>query len=119
MNDATKSATSELAEWRIVWLKAVAMAWNKPDFEKDLLEDARKALKFHLSYDLPANLNIKVMAPKGAESHAQGLEGGWSLPLEDVTLYLPPKPSDVKGEAIALAQFYETNAHPCPDICCL
>ena len=119
MNDATKSATSELAEWRLVWLKAVAMAWHKPEFEKDLLEDARKALKSHLNYDLPANLHIKVVATKGTDSQWKDVEGSWSLSPEEVTLYLPPRPSDVNDKAIAFSELDESSARSFPEICCL
>lgn len=101
-----------MLDWRDVWLKAVALAWESPAFKEQLLRDARSALKEHLGYELPRFIEFQVVeasdfpARPGEEWGWQGMKGGeWKLPEARLTFPLPPPPAQEKQQAVALADF--------------
>jgi ribosomally synthesized peptide (two-chain TOMM family) len=99
-------------DWRDVWLKAVAMAWEDPDFKAYLLRDARGALREHLGYELPRFIDFKVVDhdqfPQAAAEAPWGWDARtheWRLPEAQLTFPLPPPPAQLKLQAVALADF--------------
>ncbi len=96
-------------DWRDVWMKAVALAWEDPTFKAYLLRDARGALREHLGYELPRFLDFKVVDHEQfPQEQAWGWEkqtGEWRLPDAQLTFPLPPPPAQERLQAVALADF--------------
>ena len=111
--DNAWSTWKQMLDWRDVWLKAVAMAWEDPAFKEYLLRDARGALREHLGYELPRFITFKVADhsafPQGQPGQEWGWtgprKGEWQLPPAELTFPLPPPPAQEKQQAVALADF--------------
>ncbi|KYG02824.1 hypothetical protein BE21_54260 [Sorangium cellulosum] len=100
--------------WRYVWLQTVARAWSDSTFRDNLLKDAREAIRLTFGFNLPAYVDLKVMAPQPrlASEHEtetigwnqKGNSGGWRLPPMKVIMWLPPAPPG-NDQAVALAEY--------------
>ncbi|XXF77620.1 BMA_0021/BMA_0022 family TOMM bacteriocin [Myxococcaceae bacterium GXIMD 01537] len=111
-DDNEWSTWKQMLDWRDVWLKAVALAWEDASFKEHLLRDARGALRERLGYELPRFLDFKVVdhgqfpeAQQGREWGWQGPTGEWRLPEAKLTFPLPPPPTQERHQAVALADF--------------
>src|SRR5262249_61061148 len=105
---------------RSVWLKAVARAWRSDKFERDLIADPHTALAQAFGYSVPRGLSIKVVKVTDTTRYGWELPGqpGWSLPLPELTVFLPPKPAVPEDQAVAISDLLGTDTSCCADTCC-
>jgi ribosomally synthesized peptide (two-chain TOMM family) len=101
-------------EWYSIWLRAVALAWQNPEFEKLLKSDPRKGLKQEFDYDLPEGIDLKVVD----SASKRDVEG--KLNKAELELLLPPKPKDIGDHAVALAELVDKHGRGncCGQPCC-
>ncbi|NBD09297.1 MULTISPECIES: BMA_0021/BMA_0022 family TOMM bacteriocin [Corallococcus] len=110
-------AQATVNDWQAVWMRAVALAWKEPAFEKALQEDPRHALKQRFDFELPAGIHLKVV-PATAQDTAKASD--WLLHSAEVELPLPKKPANVADHAVALSSLTDTynRSHCCGSPCC-
>ncbi|RYZ37295.1 MAG: hypothetical protein EOO71_28570 [Myxococcaceae bacterium] len=110
-------ARATVNDWQSVWMRAVALAWKEPSFEKALLSDARQALKERFDFEMPAGMQLKVVPATGSEAVAAN---EWKLANAEVELPLPKKPANVADHAVALSSLTDTynRSHCCGSPCC-
>ncbi|CAM3250311.1 MAG: hypothetical protein EOO71_30530 [Myxococcaceae bacterium] len=110
-------AKATVNDWQSVWMRAVALAWKEPSFEKALLADPRQALKERFDFEMPAAIQLKVVPATGAEA---GTPNEWKLGGAEVELPLPKKPANVADHAVALSSLTDTynRSHCCGSPCC-
>lgn len=102
-------------DWHAVWMQAVARSWRDPEFEKQLKENPRQALKDGFNFKLPEGINLKVVPSSSRQDPSE-----WKLLSADVEMPLPPKPKDVDDHAVALSSLTNTynRDHCCGSPCC-
>lgn len=84
--------SNHVEQWRAVWYQAVARAWKDDRFKQALVRDARAAIRDTFNFELPDNLDLRVV-----ESPQVPLLGS-------VQLGLPAKPANPTDEASSLAE---------------
>ncbi|HYO59081.1 BMA_0021/BMA_0022 family TOMM bacteriocin [Archangium sp.] len=70
---------SGTVEWMRVWRQAVALSWRDEAFKRELLQDARQALRTRFQYDLPEHIDLKQL---GFSELARGWMAPATLPAD-------------------------------------
>jgi ribosomally synthesized peptide (two-chain TOMM family) len=110
----------EFANFKVVLIEAMALAWVEPAFRKRLEVDAAAALRSLQHYQISWNLGVVIKNDLSArwDPPQQDRPSGWHLPTKDIiTLNLPAKPSAVQSEPVALAAYNAAGA-AYPFTCC-
>ncbi|WP_019615211.1 BMA_0021/BMA_0022 family TOMM bacteriocin [Psychromonas ossibalaenae] len=99
-------------EWKYAWARAVAKAWECPQFRELLLTDAETAVR-EFGYKMPLGTKLKVenYAGDNAFQEEKGLNGWAHFKNElasEVIMVLPPTPQ-LEKRAIALADYQATG----------
>ncbi|WP_441289283.1 BMA_0021/BMA_0022 family TOMM bacteriocin [Sorangium sp. KYC3313] len=115
---------NSFAEFNVVLLAAMAKAWSDEGFRRALKIDPASALQTIRGYRLPWKMSLRVEEDGAARWHRPGSPldkdhpSYWdSIQPHTLMLYLPPKPSNVESESIALAVYNATGA-AYPFSCC-
>lgn len=124
--DSQPGAMEGHMRWQVVWPRVVAKAWRDPEFHKDLLADAEKAIEDKFSFRFAESLKLTVKdeprnvvfnIDKAYNSTPGSAEDPWNgLSPMELTLFLPPKP-DVDLQAVAITA-YEDTGRTYPFTCC-
>lgn len=111
-------------EFGAVTLRAIALAWENPEFRQDLAtkngsarKEAKTALSRWLGYTCPWNFDINfVEHPDFTWQPESGNTGAWNLnkiPKNIIELHYPEKPEEEQFYAIALTSYNATGpAYP-------
>jgi ribosomally synthesized peptide (two-chain TOMM family) len=110
-------AQATVNDWQAVWMRAVALAWKEPAFEKALKDNPRQALKQRFDFDLHPSIQLKVV-PAGSTDVSPA--DAYKVNSAEVELQLPKKPADVADHAVALSSLTDTygRSHCCGSPCC-
>jgi ribosomally synthesized peptide (two-chain TOMM family) len=101
-------------EWRATWLRAVALAWSDTSLQNELMANPAAFFKKYCNYNLPPTVDLVVVDPSTLNTDPQcgfspgsgsGYDWTWQLPRSVLLMFLPPKPADIKQQAIALAAY--------------
>jgi len=113
---------SATLRWRIVWTRAISMAWEKEDYEKSLIADPRTFFKQWFDYELNPDLDLEIQkAPESAAyipdppngTPVSKFDPWMNMPKNKVTMMLPPAPKNVELRAVAITFYADTGrSHP-------
>ncbi|WP_028311208.1 BMA_0021/BMA_0022 family TOMM bacteriocin [Derxia gummosa] len=103
-----------LLEFQEVWLRAVALAWESPEFHRELLADPTEALRRNFAYQCPWILDLSVEAAEGPEfgwnvgkSPVKGSR--WTLPPIMASFGVPKRPEKLAERGIAFAAYNDAS----------
>lgn len=118
-DDFKPGALESTMHWQVIWPRAIALAWQDPDFKAALLSDARVAIKAKFQYDLSPELDLTIVeAPYGSAGYAPGaVTDPWAgLPRLKLEIVLPPAPA-AEAQAVAITVYQDTG-RTYPFTCC-
>lgn len=97
--------------WQDVWLRAVALSWQDEKFKSSLIEDVANALRAQFGYTVPAGISIKVKeVDRDRDLDAKIWDAAALCMTETLELPLPPKPENLRDEALALSNLAEMQS---------
>lgn len=106
MNNAVPTLDSML-EFQEVYLRAIALAWNDPEFKQALLADPHHALGAYFDYKCPWLIDLNITeAPAGSGWNPAAQR--WTLPENAMTFGVPSRPQQ-NDEAVALAAYNDAG----------
>ena len=98
----------QLLEFSEVYLRAIAQAWENPEFKAELLRDSGQALQKYFGYICPWSVKLTVKEPpahyKGWHQ-AQDGQWKWDLPDAAIKIGVPTAPAALEEQAVALAAY--------------
>lgn len=106
--------------WIAIYHKAVAAAWDKPDFKAALLKDTMRTLKEHYQYEPPAHIEVHFIEVEHQNFAAfpEFSASVFDTPQAQRTVLnvpLVPAPPDLKNEISYLYSFVDHSTLFC---CC-
>jgi len=116
----------ELRALSLVYLRAIALAWEDSDegrkFKRLLVNHTEQALEEYFNYTCPFSINLEVResppdrhsrwVPTATDQAGKTVPGHWvGLPPNEIDFGLPNKPAPMFDEAIALAAYVDDG--PC------
>lgn len=112
-------ADEEFTAFQVALIAAMAKAWIDPLFKNRLLNNATDALTAIRNYKVPWDLTIQVKEDTWSKWNVE--KSCWVFdpqrPNAVLKLFLPPKPTDISSEPLALAMYNATGAEY-PFTCC-
>ncbi|WP_194867051.1 BMA_0021/BMA_0022 family TOMM bacteriocin [Pseudoalteromonas sp. PPB1] len=104
--------TKQLLEFRSVYMKSLAKAWNDKDFRTKLCSEnnALSIFKEYFDYDCPWNITFTI-SDKGEGPFYNSLRGVYmtsALSFDRFLVYVPKKPS-IPTPVDAIADYYSQN----------
>jgi len=94
--------------FRAAVMRAIALAWGNEQFRKDLIKHPKEAMKEHLDYTFPFNIDLAVDVDN-ARWEPMTVTDWHVLRRDTLDMVLPPKPEDPKQQVEALAAFNATH----------
>jgi len=124
-SDSQPGAFEATLHWGVIWPRAIALAWEDPDFHAALKADPRGAIREKFGYELMPDLDLTVedappeaaFDPDLATLHDGKAGDPWSkMPNLKLTLAIPPKPAP-ELQAVAITSYQDTG-RTYPFSCC-
>lgn len=125
-HDYKPGALESTMHWQVIWPRAIALAWEDPEFHQQLKSNPREAIRDKFGYHLMDDLDLVIEdAPADATfdpskatcAPGDEVQDPWaSLPKLKLTLSIPPAPpAELQGVAITS---YQDTGRTYPFSCC-